>query len=68
MEQQNSKAELLQLKLIRFFAREFLLMKKLKIEKSKPTFNISALKVEYWVVLVSSISNFFSNKISLVNK
>ena len=68
MEQQNSKAELLQLKLIRFFAREFLLMKKLKIEKSKPTFNISALKVEYWVVLVSSISNFFSNKISHANK
>ena len=43
-------------------------MKKLEIEKSKPTFIISVLKVEYLVVLVSSISNFFTNKTSLANK
>ena len=43
-------------------------MKKLDIEKTKPTFIISVLKVEYWVVLVSSISNFFSNKIYHANK
>ena len=43
-------------------------MKKLEIEKTKPTFIISVLKVEYQVVLVSSISNFFSNKMSLANK
>ena len=43
-------------------------MKKLEIEKTKPTFFISVLKVEYWVVLVSSISNFFSNITSHANK
>ena len=43
-------------------------MKKLEIEKTKPTFTISVLKVEYWVVFVSSISNFFTNKTSLANK
>ena len=43
-------------------------MKKLEIEKTKPTFIISVLKVEYYVVLVSSISNFFTNKTSLANK
>ena len=43
-------------------------MKKLGIEKTKTTFIISVLKVEYWVVLVSSISNFFTNKTYLVNK
>ena len=42
-----TKAELLQLKLIHFFASELLLMKKLEIEKTKPTFIISVLKVEY---------------------
>ena len=42
-----SKAELLQLKLIHLFARELFLMKKLEIEKTKPTFIISVLKVDY---------------------
>ena len=42
-------------------------MKKKEIEKTKPTFIISVLKVEYLVVLVSSISNFFTNKTSLAN-
>ena len=42
-----TKAELLQLKLIHLFARELLLMKKLEIKKTKPTFIISVLKVEY---------------------
>ena len=39
-------------------------MKELEIEKPKPTFIILVLKVEYWEVLVSSISNFFKNKMS----
>jgi hypothetical protein len=43
-------------------------MEKLEIEKTKPTFIISVLKVDYYVVLVSSISNFFTNKTSLANK
>ena len=43
-------------------------MIKLEIEKTKPTFIISVLKVEYWVALVSSIFNFFINKIALANK
>ena len=43
-------------------------MKKLEIEKTKPTFTISVLKVEYLVVLISFISNFFTNKTSLANK
>ena len=67
----SSKAELLQEGIffhIHLFAREVLVMKKLGIEKTKTTFIISVLKVEYWVVLVSSISNFFTNKISLANK
>ena len=40
-------AELLLLKLIHLFAREVLLVKKLEIEKTKSTFIISVLKVEY---------------------
>jgi hypothetical protein len=64
----QNKAELLQLKLIHLFASELLLMKKLEIEKTKSTFVISVLKVEYLVVLVSSISSFFINKMSLANK
>ena len=44
------------------------LVKKLEIEKTKATFIISVLKVVYWVVLVSSISNFFSNKTFQANK
>jgi hypothetical protein len=43
-------------------------MKKLEIEKSKLTFIISVLKIEYLVALVSSIFNFFTNKIALANK
>ena len=43
-------------------------MKKLEIKKTKPTFIISVLKFEYYVVLVSSVSNFFTNKTSLANK
>jgi hypothetical protein len=63
-----SKAKLLQLKLIHIFARAILLMKKLEIEKTKPTFIISVLKVEYQVALVSSIFNFFiSNFINNFN-
>ena len=62
------KAKLLQLKLIHIFARAILLMKKLEIEKTKPTFIISVLKVEYQVALVSSIFNFFiSNFINNFN-
>jgi hypothetical protein len=40
----------------------------LEIKKTKPTFIITVLKVEYEVVLVSLISNCFSNKISHANK
>ena len=43
-------------------------MKKLEIEKIKPTFIISVLKVEYLVALVSLIFDFFINKIALANK
>ena len=50
-----TKAKLLQLKLIHIFARAILLMKKLEIEKTKPTF-------------ISSISNIFSNKTPMANK
>ena len=62
-----TKAELLLLKLIHLFASELLSMKKLEIEKTKHTFIITILRVEYQVVLVSSISNFFTNKASLAN-
>ena len=65
------KAKLLQegiFFLINLFVRDVLVMKKLEIEKTKPTFIISVLKVEYQVVLVSSISNFFTNKTLLANK
>ena len=46
----QDKAELLQggiFSLIHLFARDVLVMKKLEIEKTKPTFNISILKVVY---------------------
>jgi hypothetical protein len=43
----RTKAKLLQLKLLHIFARAIFLMKKLEIEKTKPTFIISSLKVEY---------------------
>ena len=45
-----TKAELLQegiFFLIHLFARDVLVMKKLEIEKTKPTFIIPVLKVEY---------------------
>ena len=44
------KAELLQegiFFLIHLFARDVLVMKKLEVEKTKPTFIISVLKLEY---------------------
>ena len=66
----QTKAKLLQVGiflLIQLFAGAILLLKKLKVEKTKPTFIISVLKVEYLVVLVSSISNFFINKIAPAN-
>ena len=44
---QGILSKLLQLKLIHIFARAILLMKKLEIAKTKPTFIISVLKVEY---------------------
>ena len=34
----------------------------MEIEKTKTTFMISVLKIVYFVVLVFSISNFFTNK------
>ena len=46
----DAKAELLQegiFFLIHLFARNVLVMKKLEIEKPKPTFIISVFKVEY---------------------
>ena len=54
--------------LVHLFAREILLLKKLEIEKTKPTFIISVLKVEYQVGLVFSISNFFMLKIYPANE
>ena len=47
-----------------FLTWEILLIKKLEIEETKPTFLISVLKVEYQVRLVFSKSNFFITKIS----
>ena len=49
------KAELLQegiFFLVHLFARDILVMKKLEIEKTKRTFIISVLKVDYYVVKV----------------
>ena len=46
----------------------FLIIKKLKIKKTKPFFIISVLKVECCVGLVFSNSDFFINKISQANK
>ena len=45
-------------------SKKILLIKKLEIEKTKPTFIISVLKVVYQVGLVYQISNFFINKTS----
>ena len=49
-EEMGNKAKLLQegiFFLIHLFARDVLVMKKLETEKSKPTFTMSVLKVEY---------------------
>ena len=63
-----TKAELLLLKLLQLFARDVLAMKKLEIEKTKPTLIISVLKVDIIKVgLVFSISNFFITKTPLAN-
>ena len=43
----DSKAKLLQLKLLQIFARDIFLMKKWEIEKTKHTLTITVLKVEY---------------------
>jgi hypothetical protein len=70
-ELRSIKAELLQegiFFLIHLFARDVLVMKKLEIQKTIPTFIISVFKVEYQVVLVSSISNFFTHNTYLANK
>ena len=45
--EKTPKAKLLKLKLIHIFARANLSMKKLKIEKTKPTFIISVLQGDY---------------------
>ena len=66
--QNISKAKFLRLKLLQIFARDVLLMKKLEIEKTKPTFIISTFKTDVIKVgLVFSISNFFIAKTSLAN-
>ena len=66
-----SKAELLQegiFFLLQIFARDVLVMKKLEIEKTKPTSIISTFKTDIIDVgLVFSISNFFIAKTSLAN-
>ena len=69
IEREHGKAELLQegiFFLIHLFARELLLMKKLEIEKTKPTFIISTLKTDI-IKVGFSISNFFIAKTSLAN-
>ena len=54
--------------LLQLFARDVLVMKKLEIEKTKPTFIISVLKVDIIKVgLVFSISNYFITKTPLAN-
>ena len=68
----SPKAELLQegiFFLLQLFARDVLVMKKLEIEKTKPTFIISTFKTGTRKVgLVFSISNFSITKTSLANK
>ena len=54
--------------LLQLFARDVLVMKKLEIEKTKPAFIISVLKVDIIKVgLVFSISNVLITKTSLAN-
>ena len=66
-----NNAELLQediFFLIHLFARDISVMKKLEIEKTKPTFIIPTFKTDILKVgLVFSISNFCINKISHAN-
>ena len=62
------KVKQLLLKLLQLFVRDVLAMKKLEIEKAKPTFIISVLKVD--IIKVGkffSISNFFITKTPLAN-
>ena len=66
-----NKAELLQECIffpIYLLTRDVLVMKKLEIEKNKPALIMSVLKIEYLLLLVSSISNLFTDKTSLANK
>ena len=51
---------------LQLFSWQVLLIKKLEIEKTKPTLIISVLKVEHSVGLLFSISNFI-NKIHQAN-
>ena len=61
------KAELLQEGIS--FLIHFLVMKKLEIEKTKPTFTIPTFKTDIIKLgLVLSIFNFFIAKTSLANK
>ena len=63
-----AKAKLLLLKLLHLFARDVLVMKKVEIEKTKPTYIISTFKTNIIKVgLVFSISIFFIAKTSLAN-
>ena len=50
------------------FTSSIYLHKKFEIEKTKPIFIISILKVKYLVVLVSLISKFLNDKFSHANK
>ena len=50
------------------FQGKVLLVKKLEIEKTKPTFTLKTLKVVYLVGLVFSNSNFFTNKKKKIEK
>ena len=52
----STKAKLLLLKLLQLFARDVLVMKKLEIEKTKPTFIISVLKVDIIKVGLQGVS------------
>ena len=50
------------------FQGKVLLVKKLEIEKTKPTFTLKTLKVVYLVGFVFSSSNFFINKKNFLQK
>ena len=51
-----------------FICQKHFIDEKVGNRKTKPTFIISVLKVEYQVVLVSLISNFLTDKTALANK